>query len=113
MATTALHAESVQAKPQALPKLGNLADASADLDTSRVFAEAAERLLHDMRDWVRMYKRPEMQDMLNRINDCESLVIEARCKASAARQAVNVYSDAAHSLGNGKGKVDEFAEAVI
>lgn len=80
-----------------LPDLGKLEDASADLDTSRVFADAAFMLLGEMRTWARSQTGPMAEIMVGRINDCETLVCEARCKAIAAREAVNAFSDAEHA----------------
>lgn len=84
-----------------LPDLGKLEDASADLDTSRVFAEAAMTLLGDMRGYARSHNGPLAEILIGRINDCETLICEAHGKAKAAREAVNAFSDAEHERRSG------------
>jgi len=99
MAITPLHPESVTSSPD----LGKLEDSSADLDTSRVFAEAAMALLGDMRTYAKSHNGPIAEIMVSRINDCETLICEAVCKTKAAREAVNAFSDAEHARRAGNG----------
>jgi hypothetical protein len=73
------------------PKLDTLEDASADLDTARAFAAAAERLLSDIKGWVRFRQLPDAKHLIDLINDCDTLMAEARSKAAGARKIIDAF----------------------
>lgn len=75
------------------PKLEILEDAAADLDTASTFSRAAEHLVSNLRDWVRMLKLPQEAALLRDINDLETLVKEAQWKTDEAQRTIVSFNE--------------------
>lgn len=82
------------AVPAERPQLSRLEDISADLDTSLTFNFAAERFLNEVAEWLRMYDREKMSHIIDFAKHCETMLVEARAKAEAARRDIIAFHEA-------------------
>lgn len=79
-----------------------LGDACSDFNTVRVLADASERLIDEIRQWVKMQPFALQTTVVDALADLDILIGELRSKAIAGAKAAEDICDAGLARRSGK-----------